>query len=167
MKKYFVFLIFILSHHLSPSQTWYSGKKKGFIIVDNYFVNIVKDTAFLEHFNETGGVMVQSIADTLLRNNNVFIGKCFLLKPMNAKIMELASKDDCNYKLHITVSESPDFDIRNYWYMKNRVFLDNIPLNNVPLKEQKKIVDSLEILPSDFQIQLERMKRKYNIVILK
>ncbi|GEM_PF-7076237 len=112
-----------------------------------------------------GGFTSQIKTDTLIKNTGiVYESTCFILKTKGKKGKKiLLNKENCDFSVFAIMKKCSECSIEDIWYLKNRVIMDRVPLNNVAVKDQAEFSKYLYLEPAQFLKELEKFKKLHKI----
>lgn len=126
-------------------------------------IQITDDWAIVNQFSEMDHRVSQAVCDTLHKTaSGEYEGRCFTVS--GSKRKRLINKSDCSYVININIKPCKKCNLKELWYLKNRIPLDKISLNNISVEDQMPLKEKLyNSEPTLFLKELEEFKLLHNI----
>jgi hypothetical protein len=130
-----------------------------------FFLNVEDSIAFIEQYREFGGVLYLDLKDSLcLKEDNIFVGDKIYVVIVGNDIKLKNLKEKISWKLDVKLKKCDENGHRQYDVYKNRLLLDTLDFQNIPMKIYRPLVDkAYHMSHQEFKIELDEFVIKYKI----
>lgn len=142
--------------------TLLSGKKRGTLSTAVFFLKVEDSIAFVEQYREFGGMLHLDLRDTLHLKDSFFVGdKTYVaVTPKEIRLKNL--KEKLSWKLDVKLKECDEDGYSRYDVYKNRLLLDTLNVQNIPMSIYRPLVDkAYKLTHLEFKKELDELVKTY------